>query len=48
MNLSHCNQARLDWLAWFDETAASTTPSMDHCHMVNHEDDELVGQVTVQ
>jgi bilirubin oxidase len=32
----------------FDETADARYPFMYHCHMINHEDEGLMGQFTVQ
>ena len=32
----------------FDETADASYPFMYHCHMINHEDEGLMGQFTVQ
>ena len=32
----------------FDETADTRYPFMYHCHMINHEDEGLMGQFTVQ
>jgi FtsP/CotA-like multicopper oxidase with cupredoxin domain len=32
----------------FGETADASYPFMYHCHMINHEDEGLMGQFTVQ
>ena len=32
----------------FDETADASYPFMYHCHMINHEDEGLMGQFTVR